>query len=278
MRRFKARLLVMLGDVEERRVHLLAAASSMWDYARRFLLMSHGTAYRFIAGARLCKRYPWLVDRIERGELHLTTLAHIASFITDDNVHDLVEETAGKKRADVDLLLRKWFGVDRRQAGNPMPYDAELLRMAERAAELASHMIPMGDRLELTKAAYTVFIAFLEKKTRAKTAAPRPAPTAPTKRISQHATRTMFERDGDQCTYVDERTGARCPSRAFIQREHEKMVVHGGSNDPENLRPHCGPHNLLLAEQALGRALVQRRIHCRQQKQKQKNAKAPQSH
>ena len=249
----------------------------MWDYARRFLLMSHGSAYRAITGARLCKRYPWLLDRIERGELHLTTLTHIASFITDDNVHDLVDETAGKKRADVDLILVRRFGVERsNRAGHPMPYDAELLRLIERARELLSHDIPSGDRLEIAKVAYTVLIAHLEKKKRAKTDKPRPAPKQPTKSISRHATREMFERDGDQCTYVDERTGARCPSRAFIQREHRHMRAHGGSNDSKNLRSVCGPHNLLLAEQALGREYVQRRIRCRQRKQKK--TKDPEAH
>ena len=97
-RRFTARILVILADVEERRLHLKAAASSMWDYARRKLSMSHGSAYRFIACARLCKRYPWLLERIDRGDVHLSTLTHIASFITDENVHELVAETVGKNR------------------------------------------------------------------------------------------------------------------------------------------------------------------------------------
>jgi hypothetical protein len=261
LRRTKARILVMLGEIEERKIYLLAAASSMWDYARRFLLMSHGSAHRFIAVARLCKRYPWLVDGIERGELHMTTLANIASFITDENVRELVEETAGKKRAQVDLVLVRRFGV--RRSSQMMPYDEELLRLMDRARELLSHVITNGDRLEIAKAAYTVLIAHLEKTTRAKSDRPRPAPIEPTKGISRHATREMFERDGDQCTYVDERTGARCPSRAFIQRDHVRMVVHDGGNQSKNIRSMCGPHNLLLAELALGREYVQRRISSR---------------
>lgn len=197
MRRMKARVLLMLGEIEERKIYLLAAASSMWDYARRFLLMSHGSAHRFIAVARLCRRYPWLAPRIESGELHMTTLSNIASFLTDENVRELVEETAGKKRAEVDLVLVRRFGGTR--TSQLMPYDEELLRLMDRARELLSHVIPNGDRLEIAKAAYTVLIAHLEKKTRAKTNDPRPAPTEPTKSISRHATREMFERDGDQC-------------------------------------------------------------------------------
>lgn len=132
-------------------------------------MMSDSSAHRFIAVARLCRRYPWLVERIERGEAHMTTLANIASFITDENVHELVEETAGKKRAEVDLVLLRRFGFDRRQANGVVPYDEGLLRLMDRARELLSHSIPSGDRLEIAKVAYTVLIAHLEKKTRAKT-------------------------------------------------------------------------------------------------------------
>lgn len=263
-RRNTTRILAMLAQVEERRLHLAAAASSMWDYARRFLLMSHGTAYRFIAAARLCRQYPWLVERIEAGEVHLTTLAQLQSFITPENVHELVGETAGKRRTDVDLILGRRFGVHRAHGGlgNPFPWDAELLKLAERAAELASHVVSPGDRLSLSKMAYRLLIGTLEKRTRAKADRPR-TPRGPTKSISRDATRTMFEAHGDQCAFVDARTGGRCPSRAFIQREHRLMRVHGGTDDAGNLRPMCGAHNRFLAEVALGRDYVSSRIRCR---------------
>lgn len=44
------------------------------------------------------------------------------------------------------------------------------------------------------------------------------------------------------------------------------MRCHGGEDDAKNLRPMCAPHNLLLAEQALGRDYVQSRIRSRQRK------------
>lgn len=147
----------------------------------------------------------------------------------------------------------------------------ELLRLMDRARELLSHSIPSGDRLEIAKVAFHVLIAHLEKTKRAKTDTPRPAPSEPTQGISRHATRETFERDGDQCSYVDPRTGARCPSRAFIQRNHVVMRVHGGTDEATNLEPTCGPHNRLLAKLALGRAHVEERIHCRQRQQKKRN-------
>ena len=268
-RRSDVQTLAFLAGVEERRLYLAAAASSMFDYCRRFLLMSHWRAYRCIAGARLCKQFPFLLERIERGELHLSTLAHLASFITPENVHELIEETAGMNRSAIDLFLGRKFGVEPmhgRMSNGPLPYDEELLQMLERARELLSHTLPTGDRLLILKAALRVLITGLEKKTRGKADKPRRAPQKPTKRISRHATRVMFEEHGEQCTFVDERTGARCSSRVFVQRDHRHMQVHGGDHDPKNLRPMCGPHNRWLAEQALGKKTIERRIHFRQRK------------
>jgi len=74
----------------------------------------------------------------------------------------------------------------------------------------------------------------------------------------------MFAEHGDQCSYADPRTGERCPSRAFIERDHRHMQCHGGTHDETNLRPMCRPHNLWLAKQALGREYVEGCIHFRQ--------------
>ena len=76
----------------------------------------------------------------------------------------------------------------------------------------------------------------------------------------------MFETHGEQCCYIDEKTGERCPSRSFIQRDHWRMRAHGGTHDAKNLRPLCGAHNRLLARLALGNDYIQRCIDLRQQK------------
>src|SRR5256885_17114608 len=64
-----ARLLAHLGEVEERRLHLEAAFPSMYQFCLVRLRMSEGEACRRIAAARIARRFPDLLDRIERGEL-----------------------------------------------------------------------------------------------------------------------------------------------------------------------------------------------------------------
>ena len=55
-----ARLIVLLIEVEERRLDLRSACTSMFDYCQRRLGMSEGAAFRRITAARLVKRFPAL--------------------------------------------------------------------------------------------------------------------------------------------------------------------------------------------------------------------------
>ena len=70
--------------------------------------------------------------------------------------------------------------------------------------------------------------------------------------------RTVFERDGGRCTYVDER-GQRCPETHLLQLHHLRAFAKGGPSTAENLALRCAAHNALAAEEAFGRAHVVRK-------------------
>src|SRR5688500_10282695 len=80
-----ARLLAHLGEIEERRVHLEAACPSMFDYCVRKLRMSEPSASRKTNLARLVRRFPQILPRIERSEIHLSTLALVREYLTKEN-------------------------------------------------------------------------------------------------------------------------------------------------------------------------------------------------
>jgi hypothetical protein len=69
-----ARLLAYLAEVEQRRLDLQSACSSLFDFCVRRLGMGDDEACRRVAGARLVRRFPIALGMIERGELHLTAL------------------------------------------------------------------------------------------------------------------------------------------------------------------------------------------------------------
>ncbi len=65
--------------------------------------------------------------------------------------------------------------------------------------------------------------------------------------------REVYDRDDGCCTFVGE-DGHVCGSRYAVQLHHRIAWAHGGSNTPQNLTLHCGPHNRLVAtREGLGR-------------------------
>jgi 5-methylcytosine-specific restriction endonuclease McrA len=104
-----ARLLAHLVEVEERRLHLEAACPSMFQFCVRRLGMSEDEACRRIHAARLTRRFPDLVVRIERGDLTLSTIAILSDTLTEATYEELVEAAAGKTKAEVQTLLAKRF-------------------------------------------------------------------------------------------------------------------------------------------------------------------------
>jgi hypothetical protein len=66
-RKLTARVLGILMEVEERRLHLLAGHSSMFGFCTSALGMSEGEAFRRITAARLAKTYPGILELVETG-------------------------------------------------------------------------------------------------------------------------------------------------------------------------------------------------------------------
>ncbi len=69
--------------------------------------------------------------------------------------------------------------------------------------------------------------------------------------------RAVWERDGTQCTYVDEK-GRRCAERLNLEFDHLDPFGRGGDHRPENLRLRCRTHNLFKAEQDYGKDVMKR--------------------
>ena len=49
-------------------------------------------------------------------------------------------------------------------------------------------------------------------------------------------------RDQNQCTHID-RDGTRCQTKQWLDIHHVKEVVHGGTNELQNLRTLCSAHH-----------------------------------
>ena len=79
----EADLLLHLGEVEARELHLELGFPSMFSYCTASVLhFSEATAYHRIQAARAARVYPAVLDRVRRGEIHLTGVKLLAPHLT----------------------------------------------------------------------------------------------------------------------------------------------------------------------------------------------------
>ncbi|MEO5618662.1 MAG: hypothetical protein ABIS67_12920, partial [Candidatus Eisenbacteria bacterium] len=120
------------------------------------------------------------------------------------------------------------------------------------AQDLLSHQVPSGDLAEILDRALVTLIGQLEKRKFAATVKPRAGRISTGKRsIPAHVKRTVWQRDGRQCTFVSD-TGRRCSSRKFLEFDHMDEVARGGVASVERIRLRCRAHNQYGAECTFG--------------------------
>jgi hypothetical protein len=100
-----AELIAHLGEVEERRLHLEAAHSSMFDYCVARLGMSEDEACRRIDLARLARRFPALFPLLASGELTLSVALVLKPILSQANLDELLAAARGKSIREARELL-----------------------------------------------------------------------------------------------------------------------------------------------------------------------------
>jgi len=121
------------------------------------------------------------------------------------------------------------------------------------AQDLLGHQVPSGDLAQVLDRALDALIGQLEKRKFAATTRPRrpQGATASPRHIPAHVKRTVWQRDGGQCTFVNE-TGRRCPARTRLEFDHVEEVARGGRATVEGIRLRCRAHNQYAAERTFG--------------------------
>jgi 5-methylcytosine-specific restriction endonuclease McrA len=208
---WQARLIAYLAEVEERRLHLEAACSSMFDFCVHRLDMSDGEAHRRLIAARLVRRFPSVLGYLERGDVHLCGLALLRDHLTDDNHEELLHAASGKTvRAVQEMLAARAPKPDvpsrieplAPQADLPIPAPAtqaaetseprprveplsasryrveltvsgEVKEKLEVIKDLMRHRNPTGDLEVIVEQALDLLLAKLEKERLGKGARPR---------------------------------------------------------------------------------------------------------
>ena len=106
-------LLIHLGEYDRRRLSEEEGYQSTYSYCVKCLGYDESGAYRRIQAARICKRYPHILDYVISGELSLSSLLLLSPVLTDANHESLIAEARGKSKRELETHLA---GLDPRPA------------------------------------------------------------------------------------------------------------------------------------------------------------------
>jgi hypothetical protein len=104
-RRATASLIASLAELDRRRLYLPEGYSSLFTYCTQALRLSEHAAYGRIEAARVARRYPVLLERLEAGDLTLTTIGLLTPHLTSENYQRLIDTASRKSKRDVEHLL-----------------------------------------------------------------------------------------------------------------------------------------------------------------------------
>jgi hypothetical protein len=142
---------------------------------------------------------------------------------------------------------------------------AELRDKLCRAQALLRHKEHGGDLADVVDEAVTLLLGKLEAKRFGKTKAPRKTladtdTSASSRHVPAAVKRAVHERDGAQCTFVDEATGRRCSCTDPGQLEfhHVDPFARNPHHDPAKLTLRCRAHNAYQAELDFGSEAMDR--------------------
>ncbi len=100
-----AHLLVLLIELDARRLYLGEGFSSLFTYCTQALHLSEHAAYNRIEAARAARRFPIILEYVGDGALTLTAVRLLAPHVTPDNHRDVLASARHKGKREVELLV-----------------------------------------------------------------------------------------------------------------------------------------------------------------------------
>ena len=114
-----ARLILLLSEIDSRRLYLGEGYSSLFTFCTRRLRLSEHAAYGRIEAARAARRFPVIVELLTDGAITLTTVCLLASHLTAGNSVEVLKKARHKSKREVEQLIA---------AMRPMPLVPSLVR------------------------------------------------------------------------------------------------------------------------------------------------------
>jgi len=118
-RRASVALIRSLVEFDSRQLYLREGCSSLFTYCTHVLHLSEGSAYNRIETARAARRYPEVLEALERGDLTLTAVRLLAPQLTSANYAEVLAAARHRSKQGIQELIASL---------NPRPEAATIIR------------------------------------------------------------------------------------------------------------------------------------------------------
>lgn len=187
-------IVLHLAEVERRRLHLRAGFPSLFQYCVNSLSLSESEAYYRIGAARVVAAFPLALELLRQRKVHLCALTMLRPFLTAENYRQLLEESQGKSKRQLQEHLAKRFpayaadlehnavgqvaaiGEDRFRF--EVSLSREVKEKLELARDLISHANPTGDWAVVVERAIDALIEKVKKRRFGLPSSPKPTRSA----------------------------------------------------------------------------------------------------
>lgn len=102
-----AELVAHLAELDARRLYLQEGCASLFAYCTRILHLSEHAAFTRITAARLSRRLPGILRRLEDGSIHLTTLRLLGPHLTRENCGAVLDEARHRSKREVEEIVAR---------------------------------------------------------------------------------------------------------------------------------------------------------------------------
>lgn len=278
-RRITLEVLQHLREVEVRRLYIDLEFESMYKYCIHRLRYSEGEAQRRLSAARLLRELPEIEKQIHSGDLNITNLSAVQSFVRAEKMADkplsreekleLISTVENKSTRQVKqeliqqshqpALLAEKFQMP--SVSLPMTLTKFETLMTDENLELLQEFknLYAHDLADLSNQAVLMFLlnkavqhkkeklGLSEKALRPSNA---PLPLAENVKIEKQrkaipitVQRQIWKRANACCEHIDANSKARCSSKFALETDHIISLALDGSNKVDNLRLLCRSHN-----------------------------------
>jgi hypothetical protein len=234
-----------LAAFAKRELYRELGYTSLFYYCVRQLGLSKSSAFRRSEVARLVARFPGIADRLAAGRLSIRALVELREVLIEENQVEVLARAEGMSQEEAQLLAVEY-------KPRPIPRDVVRALPMPRAQPATSPMVPVETNTH-PPAASPAVPAAAETKTRA----PPETPGENDRYVPAAVKRAVWERDQRRCTWPMG-DGKVCGSTHRLEFDHDLEVALGGKPVTGDIRLLCKGHNLMKAEQHLGRALMAR--------------------